>query len=155
MSTFKFTATTFIFYQTKYISFSSPAVTKSSSSQVQLLPSISSITSTISPTILYLSLSHAKENIKEKPSQAHCPRKISKITDLKKVKPTTNLKNTPVKCTFLKIAREKDSPNESSPVSKRSRKRKTSKTSDAMDTDADPSDTGYVTGFASEEDESL
>ncbi|GFV94547.1 hypothetical protein TNCV_3826141 [Trichonephila clavipes] len=41
------------------------------------------------------------------------------------------------------------------PVSKRSRRRKTSKTSDAKDTDADPSDTNYVLGLASKEDESL
>ncbi|GFT43341.1 putative RNA-directed DNA polymerase from transposon X-element [Trichonephila clavipes] len=40
---------------------------------------------------------------------------------------------------------EEDFPNESTPVSKRSRRRKTSKTSDAMDTGADPSDTDYVT----------
>ncbi|GFV30713.1 putative RNA-directed DNA polymerase from transposon X-element [Trichonephila clavipes] len=38
---------------------------------------------------------------------------------------------------------------------KRSRRRKTFQTSDAMDTDADPSDTDYVIGQASEEDESL
>ncbi|GFY12849.1 putative RNA-directed DNA polymerase from transposon X-element [Trichonephila clavipes] len=63
-------------------------------------------------------MSNAKENIKEQPSQAHGPRKI---------------------------ARKEDSPNESSPVSKRSRRRKTSKTSDAMHTDADHSDTDYVT----------
>ncbi|GFU71860.1 probable RNA-directed DNA polymerase from transposon X-element [Trichonephila clavipes] len=43
-----------------------------------------------------------------------------------------------------KIEREQDSPNESTPVFKRSRRRKTCKTSDAMDTDADPSDTDYV-----------
>ncbi|GFW42701.1 hypothetical protein TNCV_472911 [Trichonephila clavipes] len=138
------------------ISLSFPAVTKSSSSQVQLLPSISSITSTVSPTILSLSLSDAKENIKEQPSEAHYSQKLAKKkTDLKKVKPTTNLKDTPVKSTSLKIAREKDSPNEVSPVSKRSRRRKTSKTSDAMATDAYPSDMDYVTVLASEEDESL
>ncbi|GFY02253.1 putative RNA-directed DNA polymerase from transposon X-element [Trichonephila clavipes] len=45
----------------------------------------------------------------------------------------------------MKIAREEDSLYESTPVSKRSRRRKTSNTSDAMDTDADPSDTDYVT----------
>ncbi|GFV84996.1 uncharacterized protein TNCV_838701 [Trichonephila clavipes] len=71
----------------------SPAVTKASSSHPQLLPTISSITSTVSPAIL----SDAKENFKEQPSQAHCPRKISKKTDLKKVKPTKNLKDTPIK----------------------------------------------------------
>ncbi|GFV94608.1 hypothetical protein TNCV_3826751 [Trichonephila clavipes] len=37
----------------------------------------------------------------------------------------------------------------------RSRRRKTSQTSDAMDTDVNPSDTDYVIGQASEEDESL
>ncbi|GFS51833.1 RNA-directed DNA polymerase from mobile element jockey [Trichonephila clavipes] len=61
----------------------------------------------------------------------------------------------PAKNTSVKIAREQDSPNESTPVSKRSRRRKTSNTLDAMDTDVDPSDTDYVTGLASEEDESL
>ncbi|GFW57279.1 uncharacterized protein TNCV_541931 [Trichonephila clavipes] len=61
----------------------------------------------------------------------------------------------PAKHTFVKIAREQDSPNESTPVSKRSRRRKTSKTLDAMDTGVDPSDTDYVTGLASEEDKSL
>ncbi|GFV29898.1 hypothetical protein TNCV_657271 [Trichonephila clavipes] len=39
--------------------------------------------------------------------------------------------------------------------SPRSRRRKTSKPLDVMDTDADPFDTEYVTGLASEEDESL
>ncbi|GFX80359.1 putative RNA-directed DNA polymerase from transposon X-element [Trichonephila clavipes] len=53
------------------------------------------------------------------------------------------------------MAREEDSPNESTPVSKRFRRRKTFKTSDDMDTDADPSDMDYVIGQASEEDESL
>ncbi|GFQ90614.1 hypothetical protein TNCT_212191 [Trichonephila clavata] len=48
-----------------------------------------------------------------------------------------------------------DSLYESSPVSKRSRRRKTFPTSDAMDTDANLSDTDYVIGQASEEDESL
>ncbi|GFW39044.1 uncharacterized protein TNCV_1830361 [Trichonephila clavipes] len=61
----------------------------------------------------------------------------------------------PAKNTSVKITREQDSPNESPPVSKRSRRRKTSKTLDAMDTDVDPSDTDYITGLASEEDESL
>ncbi|GFU24087.1 uncharacterized protein TNCV_2006831 [Trichonephila clavipes] len=136
------------------ISFSSPTVTKSSSSQAQLLPSISSITPTVSPTILSLSLSDAKENIKQ-PSQLHRSRKDSKTIDLLSKKPTTNLKKNPAKNTTLKTAREEDFPNESSPVSKRSRRRKTSKTSDAVDTDADPSDTVYVIGLASEENESL
>ncbi|GFY12845.1 hypothetical protein TNCV_3074051 [Trichonephila clavipes] len=99
-------------------------------------------------------MSNAKENIKEQPSQAHGPRKVSKKTDLKKITPTKNLKETPIKNTSVKIARKEDSPNESSPVSKRSRRRKTSKTSDAMHTDADHSDTDYVTGLAFE-DESL
>ncbi|GFS87119.1 putative RNA-directed DNA polymerase from transposon X-element [Trichonephila clavipes] len=51
----------------------------------------------------------------------------------------------PEKNSSIKIAREQDSPNEISPVSKKSRTRKTFKTSDAMDTDANPSDTDYVT----------
>ncbi|GFW20559.1 uncharacterized protein TNCV_1047841 [Trichonephila clavipes] len=60
------------------ISLSSPAVTKSSSSQVQLLPFISSKTSTISAPQPPTPMSNAKENIKEQPSQTHCPRKVSK-----------------------------------------------------------------------------
>ncbi|GFX14449.1 putative RNA-directed DNA polymerase from transposon X-element [Trichonephila clavipes] len=71
------------------------------------------------------------------------------------INPTTNLKKNPAKNTSLKIAREQDSPNETSPVSKKSRRRKTFKTSDAMDTDANPSDSDYVIGLASEEDESF
>ncbi|GFV22069.1 hypothetical protein TNCV_4527541 [Trichonephila clavipes] len=39
--------------------------------------------------------------------------------------------------------------------SPKSRRRKTFKVSDAMETDANPSDTDYVTGLASEEDESF
>ncbi|GFX78317.1 hypothetical protein TNCV_5136641 [Trichonephila clavipes] len=140
-------------------------ISKSSSSQAQLLPSISSITPTVSPTLLSLSLSlsDAKENIKEQPSQAHCPRKLAKKKKKKKKKKNrfkegktyNEFKETPVKNTSLKTAREEDSPSESIPVSKRSRRRKTFKTSDAMDTDADPSDTDYVIGQASEDDESL
>ncbi|GFX23652.1 probable RNA-directed DNA polymerase from transposon X-element [Trichonephila clavipes] len=57
----------------------------------------------------------------------------------------TNSHKKPAKNTSVKIAREQDSPNASTPVSKRSRRRKTSKTLDAMDTDVDPSDTDYVT----------
>ncbi|GFW57261.1 hypothetical protein TNCV_541751 [Trichonephila clavipes] len=150
MSTFKFTATAFIFYQTKYFTLFPCCY------QIILIPSTTLaihlfITSTVSPTVL----SDAKENIKQQPSQAHCPRKISKKTDFKKVKPTTNSKDIPIKNTTLKTAREKDSPNETSPVSKKSRRRKTFKTSDAMDTDANPSDSDYVIGLASDEDESL
>ncbi|GFX54006.1 putative RNA-directed DNA polymerase from transposon X-element [Trichonephila clavipes] len=71
------------------------------------------------------------------------------------IKPTSNLKKNPEKNTSVKIAREQDSPNETSPVSKKSRRRKTFKTSDTIDTDANPSDTEYVTSLASEEDESF
>ncbi|GFT80323.1 uncharacterized protein TNCV_1189831 [Trichonephila clavipes] len=70
------------------------------------------------------------------------PEKLTK-SDLKKVTPTKNLKETHVKNTSLKIAREEDSLHESTPVSKRSRRWKTL---DAMDTDADPSDTDYGPG---------
>ncbi|GFW53323.1 putative RNA-directed DNA polymerase from transposon X-element [Trichonephila clavipes] len=83
------------------------AVTTSSSSQAQLLPSISSKTSTISALQPPTPMSNSKENIKEQSAE--------------------------------------DSLYESTPISKRSRRRKTSKTSDVMDTDADPSDTDYVT----------
>ncbi|GFX14460.1 hypothetical protein TNCV_1616431 [Trichonephila clavipes] len=100
-------------------------------------------------------MSKSKEKIKEQPSPLHRPRKDSKKIDLMSIKPTTNLKKNPAKNISLKIAREQDSPNETSPVSKKSRRRKTFKTSDAMDTDANPSDSNYVIGLASEEDESF
>ncbi|GFV61771.1 hypothetical protein TNCV_189281 [Trichonephila clavipes] len=96
-----------------------------------------------------------KGKIKEQPSPLHRPREDNKKIDLLSIKPTTNLKKKPAKNTSVKIAREQDSPHESTPVSKRSRRRKTSKTLDTMDTDVDPSDTDYVTGLASEKDESL
>ncbi|GFV86638.1 RNA-directed DNA polymerase from mobile element jockey [Trichonephila clavipes] len=89
-------------------------------------------------------LSKTKGKIKEQPSQLHRPRKDSKPIDLLSIKPTPNLKKNPAKNTTLKTAREQDSPNDSTPVSKRSRRRKTSKTSDAMDTDANPSDSDCV-----------
>ncbi|GFV81901.1 putative RNA-directed DNA polymerase from transposon X-element [Trichonephila clavipes] len=62
---------------------------------------------------------------------------------------------TKIKCPPLNLLVEQNSLNELTPVYKKSRRRKTSKTSDATDTDADPSDTDYVTGLASEEYESL
>ncbi|GFV17746.1 RNA-directed DNA polymerase from mobile element jockey [Trichonephila clavipes] len=131
------------------------AVTTSSSAQTQLLPSISSKTSTTSDPQLPTPMSKTKGKIKEQPSQLHRPRKYSKTIDLLSIKPTTILKKNPAKNTTLKTAREQDSPNDSTPVSKRSRRRKTSKTSDAMDTDANPSDSDCVIGLASEEDESI
>ncbi|GFY38156.1 hypothetical protein TNIN_13331 [Trichonephila inaurata madagascariensis] len=67
----------------------------------------------------------------------------------------TNLKKKPEKNITLKIAREEDSHYESTLVSKRSRRRKTFKASDEMDTDANLSDTDYVTDLASEEYKSL
>ncbi|GFS96129.1 uncharacterized protein TNCV_2709981 [Trichonephila clavipes] len=100
----------------------STANTTSYSAQMQLLPSISSKTFTISNPQPPTPMSETKEKTKEQPPP---------------------------------IAREQDSPNESSPVSKRCRKRKTSKILDAMNTNADPSDTDYVTGLTSEEDQSL
>ncbi|GFT64101.1 putative RNA-directed DNA polymerase from transposon X-element [Trichonephila clavipes] len=60
------------------------------------------------------------------------------------IKPTTNLKKNPAKNTTLKTAREQDSPNETFPVSKKSRRRKTFKTLDTLDTDANPSDSDCV-----------
>ncbi|GFV86009.1 putative RNA-directed DNA polymerase from transposon BS [Trichonephila clavipes] len=89
-------------------------------------------------------MSKTKGKIKEQPSQLHRPQKDSKTIDLLSIKPTPNLKKNPAKNTTLKTAREQDSPNDSSPVSKRSRRRKTSKTSDAMDTEANPSDSDCV-----------
>ncbi|GFY41873.1 hypothetical protein TNIN_194461 [Trichonephila inaurata madagascariensis] len=129
----------------------SSAVTTSSSTQAQLLTSISSIASTVSDPQPPTPVSDAKEKTKEHSSQAHGPQKDGKKTNLKN---TTNLKKTEKNIT-LKIAREEDSLYESTPVSKRSRRRKTLKASDDMDTDANLSDTDYVTDLASEEYESL
>ncbi|GFU85642.1 RNA-directed DNA polymerase from mobile element jockey [Trichonephila clavipes] len=120
------------------------AVTTSSSARTQLLPSISSKTSTTSDPQPPTPMSKTKGKIKEQPSQLHRPRKDSKTIDLLSIKPTPNLKKNPAKNTTLKTAREQDSPNDSTPVSKRSRRRKNSKTSDAMDTDANPSDSDCV-----------
>ncbi|GFX38829.1 probable RNA-directed DNA polymerase from transposon X-element [Trichonephila clavipes] len=119
-------------------------INTSSSAQTQLLPSISSKKSTISNPQPPTPMSKTKGKIKEQPSQLHRPRKDNKIIDLLSIKPTPNLKKNPAKNTTLKTAREQDSPNDSTPVSKRSRRRKTSKTSDAMDTDANPSDSDCV-----------
>ncbi|GFX64861.1 uncharacterized protein TNCV_1095051 [Trichonephila clavipes] len=69
-------------------------------------------------------------------------------------KVTTSSEKKPGK-RILEDCEEANSLYESTPVSKRSRRRKTSQTSDAMDTDVNPSDTDYVIGQASEEDESL
>ncbi|GFW54581.1 probable RNA-directed DNA polymerase from transposon X-element [Trichonephila clavipes] len=120
-----------------------PTAIATSSAQTQLLPSISSKTSTTSdpppPP-----MSKTKGKIKEQPSQLHGPRKDSKTIDLLSIKPKTNLKKDPAKNTTLKTAKEQDSLNETSSVSKKSRRRKTFKTSDAMDTDANPSDSDCV-----------
>ncbi|GFT03535.1 RNA-directed DNA polymerase from mobile element jockey [Trichonephila clavipes] len=131
------------------------AVTTSSSAQTHLLPSISSKTSTTSDPQPPTPISKTKGKIKEQPSQLHRPRKDNIKIDLMRIKPPSNLKKNTEKNTSVKIAREQDSPNETSPVSKKSRRRKTFKVSDAMETDANPSDTDYVTGLASEEDESF
>ncbi|GFX09404.1 uncharacterized protein TNCV_4697911 [Trichonephila clavipes] len=127
------------------------AINTSSSAQTQLLPSISSKKSTISNPQPPTPMSKRKGKIKE----LHRPRIDNIKIDLMRIKPTSILKKNPEKNSSIKIVREQDSPNEISPVSKKSRRRKTFKTSDAMDTDANPSDTDYVTGLASEEDESL
>ncbi|GFU17762.1 putative RNA-directed DNA polymerase from transposon X-element [Trichonephila clavipes] len=119
-------------------------INTSSSTQTQLLPSISSKKSTISNPQPPTPMSKTKGKFKEQPSQLHRPRKDNKTIDLLSIKPTPNLKKNPAKNTTLKTAREQDSPNDSTPVSKRSRRRKTSKTSDAMDTDANPSDSDCV-----------
>ncbi|GFW51840.1 putative RNA-directed DNA polymerase from transposon X-element [Trichonephila clavipes] len=132
-----------------------PTAVTTSSAQTQLLPSVSSKTSTTSDPPPPTPMSKTKGKIKEQPPQLHRPRKDSKTIDLLSIKPKTNLKKNPAKSTTLKTAREQDSPNETSPVSKKSRRRKTFKTSDAMDTDANPSDSDCVIGLASEEDESL
>ncbi|GFS43279.1 hypothetical protein TNIN_2331 [Trichonephila inaurata madagascariensis] len=89
-------------------------------------------------------VSDAKEKTKEQPSQAHGPRKDGKKTDLKNVKPTTNLKKNSEKNITLKIAMEEDSLYESTPISKRSRRRKTFQASDDMYTDSNLSDTDKV-----------
>ncbi|GFX00969.1 hypothetical protein TNCV_4579351 [Trichonephila clavipes] len=62
-----------------------------------------------------VSLSETKGKTKEQPSPVHRPRKDSKKTELISVKPTANLKKNPTKNTSVKIAREQDSPNESTP----------------------------------------
>ncbi|GFW40967.1 uncharacterized protein TNCV_4370151 [Trichonephila clavipes] len=91
------------------------AVTTSSSAQTQLLPSISSKTSTTSDPQPPTPMSKTKGKIKEQPSQLHRPRKDIKTIDLLSVKPTPNLKKNPAKNTTLKTAREQDSPNDSTP----------------------------------------
>ncbi|GFX86953.1 putative RNA-directed DNA polymerase from transposon X-element [Trichonephila clavipes] len=121
------------------------AITTSSSVQTQLLPSISSKKSTIPNPQPPTPMSKTKGKIKEQPSPLHRPRKDNIKIDLMRIKPPSNLKKNPEKNTSVKIAREQDSPNETSPVSKKFRRRKTSKISDAMETDANPSDTDYVT----------
>ncbi|GFX38433.1 RNA-directed DNA polymerase from mobile element jockey [Trichonephila clavipes] len=130
------------------------AVTTSSSAQTQLLPSISSKTSTTSDPQPPTPISKTKGEIKEHPSPLHRPRKDNIKIDLMHINSPSNLKKN-TKNTSLKNARERDSPNETTPVSKKSRRRKTFKVSDAMETDANPSDTDYVTGLVSEEDESF
>ncbi|GFW49936.1 putative RNA-directed DNA polymerase from transposon X-element [Trichonephila clavipes] len=69
----------------------SPAVTTSSSTQAQLLPSISSIASILPDPQPPTPVSDAKEKTKEQPSQAHGPRKDGKKTDLKHCSPTPYL----------------------------------------------------------------
>ncbi|GFW74713.1 putative RNA-directed DNA polymerase from transposon X-element [Trichonephila clavipes] len=121
------------------------AISTSSSAQTQLLPSISSKKSTIPNPQPPTPMSKTKGKIKEQPSPLHRPRKDNIKIDLMRIKPPSNLKKNTEKNTSVKIAREQDSPNETSPVSKKSRRRKTFKASDTMDTDANPSDTDYVT----------
>ncbi|GFU16341.1 uncharacterized protein TNCV_4231861 [Trichonephila clavipes] len=92
------------------------AVTTSSSAQTHLLPSISSKTSTTSDPQPPTPISKTKGKIKEQPSQLHRPRKDNIKIDLMRIKPPSNLKkNTEKKNTSVKIAREQDSPNETSP----------------------------------------
>ncbi|GFT69890.1 putative RNA-directed DNA polymerase from transposon X-element [Trichonephila clavipes] len=86
------------------------ANTTSSSAQTQLLPSISSKTSTTSDPQPPTPMSKTKGKIKEQPSQLHRPRKDSKTIDLLSIKPTPNLKKNPAKNTTLKTARDQDSP---------------------------------------------
>ncbi|GFY54374.1 hypothetical protein TNIN_339301 [Trichonephila inaurata madagascariensis] len=81
--------------------------------------------------------------------------KMEKKTDLKNIKPPTNFKKKTKKNIPLKITREKDPLYKPTPVSKRSRRQETIQTSDDMDTDANPTDTDYVTDLAPEEYESL
>ncbi|GFY42731.1 hypothetical protein TNIN_6931 [Trichonephila inaurata madagascariensis] len=100
-------------------------------------------------------ISDAKKKTKEQPSQAHGPRKDGKKTDLKNIKPSTNLRKKPEKNIPLKITREKDPLYKPTPVSKSSRTQKTIQTLDDMDTDANLTDTDYVTDLTSEEYESL
>ncbi|GFV94199.1 RNA-directed DNA polymerase from mobile element jockey [Trichonephila clavipes] len=101
------------------------AVTTSSSAQTQLLPSISSKTSTTSDPQPPTAISQIKGEIKEHPSPLHRPRKDNIKIDLMHINSPSNLKKN-TKNTSVKNAREQDSPNETTPVSKKSRRRKTS-----------------------------
>ncbi|GFR16479.1 uncharacterized protein TNCT_641831 [Trichonephila clavata] len=105
-------------------------------------------------TVIILDKPEPEEKTQAQPFKTHSPRKDHKKINVKNLKPKMNLKKKPEKNITLKIAREADSLYESLPVSKRSRRRKTFPASDAMDTDVNPSDTDYVIGQASEEDES-
>ncbi|GFT00528.1 hypothetical protein TNCV_140881 [Trichonephila clavipes] len=64
-----------------------PTAVTTSSAQTQLLPSISSKTSTTSDTPPPTPMSKTKGKIKEQPSQLHRPRKDSKTIDLLSIKP--------------------------------------------------------------------
>ncbi|GFX10886.1 putative RNA-directed DNA polymerase from transposon X-element [Trichonephila clavipes] len=102
------------------------AVTTSSSAQTQLLPSISSKTSTTSDPQPPTPISKTKGKFKEDPSPLHRPRKDNIKIDLMPINSPPNLKKN-TKNTSVKNAREQDSPNETTPVSKKSRRRKTLK----------------------------
>ncbi|GFY75228.1 hypothetical protein TNIN_60961 [Trichonephila inaurata madagascariensis] len=85
-----------------------------------------------------------KRKVKNNHLKHMSPEKMKKKTDLKNIKPTTNLREKPEKNIPLKIAREKDPLYKSNPVFKRSRRQKPFQASNDMDTD-------YVTDLASEE----
>ncbi|GFW02951.1 hypothetical protein TNCV_683771 [Trichonephila clavipes] len=75
------------------------AVTTSSSTQTQLLPSISSKTSTTSDPQPPTPISKTKGKIKEQPSPLHRPRKDNIKIDLMRIKPPSNSKKNPEKKT--------------------------------------------------------
>ncbi|GFV66724.1 hypothetical protein TNCV_3131901, partial [Trichonephila clavipes] len=116
--------------------------------QTQLLPSISSKTSTTSDPQPPTPISKIK---REKLKNIHhyiVPEKDNIKNRLNAHKFLSNLKKIPK--TSVKNAREQDSPNETTPeISKNLGDGKLFKVSDAM-RQTNPSDTDYVTGLASE-----
>ncbi|GFV82589.1 hypothetical protein TNCV_2976981 [Trichonephila clavipes] len=120
MSTFEITCTTIIQTKNKYSYCCYHIILSPNASlTLHLFKNIYNIGSSATNSI-----SKTKGKIKEQPSQLHRPRKDNIKIDLMRIKPPSNLKKNTEKNTSVKIAREQDSPNETSPVSKKSRRRK-------------------------------